>query len=276
MSLHKDLVPSFVSILKQITEHRLPSSFDYHRMPAPWIQIKLLKMLALLGANDQRASEGMYEVLYDVLRRADTGINIGYAVIYDTVRTITAIYPSIQLLETAASHIARFVGSENHNLKYLGIKALAGIVQVNQKYALAHQMVVLVECLEDPDETLKRKTLDLLFAMTNATNVVFVVDTLVSHLKNTTDVAFRTGLVERLTQLAERYAPDNNWYIRTMNAVFELGGDLVRPDVAHNLMRLIAEGSGVRARTRTWTTRCAGTRPRSTTRCSRSRCFPTC
>ena len=116
-------------------------------------------------------------------------------------------------------------------------------MQVNQKYALSHQMVV-VECLEDPDETLKRKTLDLLFAMTNATNVVFVTDTLISHLKSTTDVPFRAGLVERLTQLAERYAPDNNWYIRTMNAVFELGGDLVRPDVAHNLMRLIAEGSG--------------------------------
>lgn len=28
-----------------------------------------------------------------------------------------------------------------------------------------------------------------------------------------------------------------------MNAVFELGGDLVRREVAHNLMRLIAEGT---------------------------------
>ena len=48
-------------------------------------------------------------------------------------------------------------------------------IQVNQKYALEHQMLV-VECMEDPDETLKRKTLDLLFRMTNAQNVVFVVD----------------------------------------------------------------------------------------------------
>ena len=46
------------------------------------------------------------------------------------MRTITTIYPNIQLLETAANHISRFVSSENHNLKYLGIKALASIVQV--------------------------------------------------------------------------------------------------------------------------------------------------
>jgi AP-4 complex subunit epsilon-1 len=56
----KDLVPSFVSILKQVIEHRLPRDFDYHRIPAPWIQIQLLQLLALLGRGDQASSEGLF------------------------------------------------------------------------------------------------------------------------------------------------------------------------------------------------------------------------
>jgi AP-4 complex subunit epsilon-1 len=38
----KNLIPSFVSILKQTYEHKLPKTYDYHRMPAPFIQVDSL------------------------------------------------------------------------------------------------------------------------------------------------------------------------------------------------------------------------------------------
>ena len=56
---YKDLVPTFVSILKQVIERRLPKDFDYHKVPAPWMQVKLLKIMSLLGADDQSSSESM-------------------------------------------------------------------------------------------------------------------------------------------------------------------------------------------------------------------------
>lgn len=39
---YKNLVASFVSILKQVAEHRLPKTYDYHRTPAPFIQVRAL------------------------------------------------------------------------------------------------------------------------------------------------------------------------------------------------------------------------------------------
>jgi AP-4 complex subunit epsilon-1 len=161
----KDLVPSFVSILKQITEHRLPRDFDYHRIPSPWIQMNLLRILALLGRGDQAASEGMYEVLVDAMKRADTGINVGYAIVYECVKTITTIYPNTMLMDAAATSISRFIRSDSHNLKYVGIRGLAAIVKDHPKYAADHQMAV-IDCLEDPDETLKRKTVSYIVPFT--------------------------------------------------------------------------------------------------------------
>jgi len=239
----KDLVPSFVSILKQIIEHKLAKDFDYHRIPAPWIQIKLLKVLALLGANDQKSSEAMYDVLQDCMKRASSGIYVGYAIMYECVRTVTTIYPNPVLLDAAAASIARFIQSDCHNLKYLGVTGLASVVRDHPKYATEHQMIVL-DCLEDPDETLKRKTLDLLFRMTNPVNAEVVVDKLLFFLKNAVDKSLRNDLVTRICQLAERFAPSNIWYVRTIAKVFELSGELVEAEVAHNLLRLLAEGVG--------------------------------
>mmetsp|Transcript_997 Transcript_997/g.1260 ORF Transcript_997/g.1260 Transcript_997/m.1260 type:complete len:1025 (+) Transcript_997:61-3135(+) len=240
---YKDLVPSFVSILKQVTDHRLPRDYDYHRMPAPWIQMRLLQILGMLGYADQSASEGMYEVLMEVMRRADSGINVGYAIVYESVRTITTIYPNSTLLDAAAASISRFISSDNHNLKYVGVTGLAAIVKEHPKYAMEHQLAV-IDCLEDPDETLKRKTLDLLYRMTNSVNVEFVTQKLVHFLSLAKDEFWRSDLVKRITQLAERFAPGNSWYVKVMTKVFELAGDLVRPEVATTVMQLVADGSG--------------------------------
>ena len=239
LGLLKDLVGSFVDILKQVIDRRLTRDFDYHKVPAPWMQIKLLRLLAITGADDQRASQSMYEVLQNCLAKAESQGSAAYAVVYECLCTITKIYPAPQLVGMAADSIGRFLKAENNNLKYLGITALVAVVQVNPAYAADHQMVVM-ECLDDPDETLKRKTLELLCKMTNPANVTVITQKLVEYLTNSVDPFLRKDLVPRVVQLAERFAPDNKWYVETMITLLENAGDLVTTETVNSMLMLIS------------------------------------
>ncbi|KAL0695416.1 hypothetical protein Bca4012_062596 [Brassica carinata] len=240
---YKDLVSSFVSILKQVTERRLPKSYDYHQMPAPFIQIKLLKIMALLSGGDKSASEMMYMVLGDLFRKCDSSTNIGNAILYECIRCISCIVPSPQLLEAAADAISKFLKSDSHNLKYMGIDGLGRLIKISSDIAEQHQLAV-IDCLEDPDDTLKRKTFELLYKMTKSSNVEVIVDRMIDYMISINDNHYKTEIASRCVELAEQFAPSNQWFIQIMNKVFEHAGDLVNIKVAHNLMRLIAEGFG--------------------------------
>ncbi|KAG7955601.1 hypothetical protein I3843_11G080700 [Carya illinoinensis] len=240
---YKDLVVSFVTILKQVAERRLPKSYDYHQMPAPFIQIRLLKILALLGGGDKQASEKMYTVVSDIFRKCDSSSNIGNAVLYECICCVSSIYPNPKLLETAAEVISKFLKSGSHNLKYMGIDALGRLIKISPDIAEQHQLAV-IDCLEDPDDTLKRKTFELLYKMTKSSNVEVIVDRMIDYMISINDSHYKTYIASRCVELAEQFAPSNHWFIQTMNKVFEYAGDLVNVKVAHNLMRLIAEGFG--------------------------------
>ena len=242
-SPYKDLVPSLVSILKQIVDHRLPNEYDYHRIPAPWMQLKLIRILGILGQSDLTSSSGMYEILHDTMKKADIGINAGYAIVYECVKCIVQIYPNTALLNAAAEAIARFMDSRSHNLKYLGVTGLALIVENQPQYATQHQLAVM-DCLEDSDETLQRKTLDLLYRMTNPVNVEFIAEKLIVFLSTTTDLFLKRQLTHRVCTIAERYAPNNTWYIQTITKLLEVAGDMVTTSTSQNLLNLIAEGTG--------------------------------
>ncbi|GAA6087115.1 AP-4 complex subunit epsilon-1 isoform X2 [Tachysurus ichikawai] len=124
---YKELTSSFVTILRQVVGGKLPLDFNYHGVPAPWLQIQLLRILSLLGKEDQSTSELMYEVLDETLRRAEMNHNITYAILYECVKAIYTVYPKAELLEKAARCIGNFVLSPKINLKYLAESVLRAV-----------------------------------------------------------------------------------------------------------------------------------------------------
>uniref|UniRef100_I3M724 AP-4 complex subunit epsilon n=1 Tax=Ictidomys tridecemlineatus TaxID=43179 RepID=I3M724_ICTTR len=242
-SAYKDLTGSFVTILKQVVGGKLPVDFNYHSVPAPWLQIQLLRILGLLGKDDQRTSELMYDVLDESLRRAELNHNVTYAILFECVHTVYSIYPKSELLEKAAKCIGKFVLSPKINLKYLGLKALTYVIQQDPTLALQHQMTI-IECLDHPDPIIKRETLELLYRITNAQNVTVIVQKMLEYLHQSKEEYIIVNLFESILVLntVDTYAPDNAWFIQTMNAVFSVGGDVMHPDIPNNFLRLLAEG----------------------------------
>ena len=239
---YKDLVSPLVAILKQVIEHKLPREYDYHRFPGPWIQVILLEILSMLGRDDQTSSENMYEILGQCLRRADdTGINIGYAIVYQCLKTICTIYPNSHLIELASTTISRFLSSESPNLRCTGINGLTLIIQINPNYVMSHQKII-VDCLEENDETLKKNTFELLYKMTNLKNVEVIVDKMMNYLKHTTlENQSKKDILQKITELTERFAPNKTWFIKVMNDLFVNFGDMITNDILSKLIAIINE-----------------------------------
>lgn len=101
---------------------------------------------------------------------------------------------------------------------------------------------MVVDCLEDADDTLKIKTLDLLYRMTNKQNVEPIVEKLLSYLKEAPiESSVRKDLVLKINSLAEKYSPSKNWYVKTMNRLYEMGGDLITTDLSNKFIQSISE-----------------------------------
>ena len=238
----KSLVGPFTVILKQIIENKLNKEFNYHRFPAPWIQNSILEILSLLGKDDQHSSEMMYEVIGQCLRNADRiGINIGYATVYQCVKTICIIYPNSHLIELASNTISRFLSSDSPNLRCTGINGLTLIIQINANYVMNYQNII-VDCMEENDETLKKNTFELLYKMTNLKNVEIIVEKMMNYLKKTTlEIQSKKDILQKIIELTERFAPNKTWFINIMNEIFVNFGDMINDEILSKLIGIISE-----------------------------------
>ena len=199
-----NLVPSFVSILKQIVERRLPTSYDYHKVPAPFAQIKILKILSILGSGDREASKQAYEVIQLTMKKAQKAkSSTGDGILLECVFAIAKIYPNRELLEQCEVIVRKFINRgigedgnvktnlsssdrwRNANLKYAALDALAKLAPRLPDCAAEHQMHI-VDSLDSEDESVRAKTFDLLSKITTANNCDVIVDKMLSFCASPT------------------------------------------------------------------------------------------
>lgn len=61
--------------------------------------------------------------------------------------------------------------------------------------------------------------------MATQDNVEVIVSKMLNSLHGSTDNHFRSDLVLKITDLAERFSTTHKWYLDTMQILFELGSE---------------------------------------------------
>ena len=90
----------------------------------------------------------------------------------------------------------------------------------------------IAESLHDPDISIRRRALDLLYGMCDAGNAQDIVRELLDYLI-VSDFAIREELVLKIAILAEKYAPTQRWYLDVVLTMMDKAGDFVSDDIWH-------------------------------------------
>lgn len=239
----KKLVPNLVRILKNLIMAGYSPEHDVCGVSDPFLQVKILRLLRLLGRNDAEASETMNDILAQVATNTETSKNVGNAILYETVVSIMDIKSESGLRVLGVNILGRFLLNTDKNIRYVALNTLLKTVQADYNAVQRHRSTI-VDCLKDPDVSIRKRAMELCFALMNTNNIRTMSKELLLFLEKS-DPEFKSLCSSNLFIAAEMYAPNKRWHIDTMIKVLTVAGNYVRDDVCGSLIQLISETSSL-------------------------------
>ncbi|KAE8743241.1 hypothetical protein FOCC_FOCC011176 [Frankliniella occidentalis] len=235
----KKIVPNLVRILKNLILAGYSPEHDVSGVSDPFLQVKILRLLRILGRNDAEASEAMNDILAQVATNTETSKNVGNTILYETVLSIMDIKSESGLRVLAVNILGRFLLNNDKNIRYVALNTLLKTVHLDTSAVQRHRTTIL-ECLKDPDVSIRRRALELSFALINSNNVRTMMKELLLFLERS-DPEFKAQCSSSIVLAAERYAPNKRWHLDTLLRVLIAAGNYVRDDVVSCTIQLVSD-----------------------------------
>src|SRR3954471_661992 len=161
-----------------------------------------------------------------VATNTDSSKNVGNSILYEAVLTILDIEADAGLRVLGVNILGKFLSNRDNNIRYVALNTLVKVVAIDTNAVQRHRNTIL-ECLRDPDISIRRRALDLSFTLINESNVRVLIRELLAFLK-VADNEFKTTMTTQIGVAADRYAPNKRWHFDTMLRVLTLAGNYVK------------------------------------------------
>uniref|UniRef100_A0A8C0XE55 AP-3 complex subunit delta-1 n=1 Tax=Castor canadensis TaxID=51338 RepID=A0A8C0XE55_CASCN len=179
-----------------------------------WVLIKIIKLFGALTPLEPRLGKKLIEPLTNLIHRAGWGQ--------------TQCQPSLPLLlELCVQKLRILIEDSDQNLKYLGLLAMSKILKTHPKSVQSHKDLIL-QCLDDKDESIRLRALDLLYGMVSKKNLMEIVKKLMTHVDKAEGTTYRDELLTKIIDICSQsnyqYITNFEWYISILVELTRLEG----------------------------------------------------
>lgn len=232
------LVPMLVKMLRNLLSPGYSPEYEIGGISDPFLQVQLLTLLRLLGAKNENASEEMNDVLAQVATNTESSKNAGNAILYECVQTIMGVESEDGLRVLAVNILGRFLLNRDNNIRYVALNTLSRCIVAHQETdagivpaesattasaTLQKHRNTVVDCLKDPDISIRQRALELIYYMVNQDNVESLTAELLNYLV-LCPREHRSDICTRILRVVERFTPDDRWRVDTLITMLTIAG----------------------------------------------------
>ncbi|WAR24147.1 AP3D1-like protein [Mya arenaria] len=162
-----------------------------------WVLIKIIKLFGALTPLEPRLGKKLIEPLTNLIHSTSA-----MSLLYECINTVIAV-------------------------KYLGLLAMSKILQTHPKSVQTHKDLIL-QCLDDKDESIRFRALDLLYGMVSKKNLMEIVKKLMVHMDKAEGTNYRDELLAKIIQICSQsnyqYVTNFEWYVSILVELTRMEG----------------------------------------------------
>ncbi|XP_033212588.1 AP-3 complex subunit delta-1 isoform X2 [Belonocnema kinseyi] len=187
-----------------------------------WMLIKIIKLFGALTPLEPRLGKKLIEPLTNLIHSTSA-----MSLLYECINTVIAVLISISSgmpnhsdsIQLCVQKLRILIEDSDQNLKYLGLLAMSKILKTHPKSVQAHKDLIM-QCLDDKDESIRLRALDLLYGMVSKKNLMEIVRKLMVHMDKAEGTTYRDELLSKIIQICSQnnyqFITYFEWYISVL------------------------------------------------------------
>ncbi|XP_032234708.1 AP-3 complex subunit delta-1 isoform X2 [Nematostella vectensis] len=210
-----------------------------------WMLIKIIKLFGALCPLEPRLGKKLLEPLTNLIH-STSAMSLLYECINTVICGLSDHQPSIQL---CVSKLRLLLEDPDQNLKYLALLAMSKILKTHPKAVQSHKDII-IHCLDDKDESIRLRALDLVVGMVSKKNIMDIIKKLMIHIDKADSQNYRDELLSKIIMICSQgdyqYVTNFEWYVDVLIQLTRIEGTRYGKQVAAQMMDVTIRVKAVR------------------------------